>query len=102
MKTIKLKLSTMRKEDECVVYPADEKDRGFLFFQGQRLVGVVDPITKKARINFKHGSSHPVFLHLQNGMKGVELIEIDTATIEAIRSVQPKSGDCIRGGVFIA
>ena len=102
MKTVKLKLSKMRKADDCVVYPAGPDDRGWLQFQGDRLVGMVHEDTGKARINYKHGSSYPVFLHLQNGMKGLELITIDKETIELIKAAQPKSGDRIGGSVYVA
>ncbi len=102
MRTVSLKLSKMRKPDECVVYPGSPDDRGLLRFQGDRLVGIVDAETGKARINYKHGSSYPVFLHLQNGMRGLEIITLDQSTIDAIKAAQPKSGDRIGGGVFIA
>ena len=102
MKTVSLKLSKMRKLDECVVYPSSPDDRGWLRFQGDRLVGMVHAETGKARINYKHGSSYPVFLHLQNGMRGLEIVTLDQSTIDAIKAAQPKSGDRIGGGVFVA
>jgi hypothetical protein len=100
MKTVLLKLSKMRKADECVVYPGSENERNLLF-QGDRLVGAVDPITGQARINYRHGSTCPGFLHLQDGMKGLELIKLAQETIDLIKSAQPKRGDRIGGCVFI-
>jgi hypothetical protein len=102
MNTVKLKLSKMRKADECIVYPGSSDDGNWLRFQGDRLVGMVDAETGKARINYKHGSSYPAFHHLQNGMKGLELIIIDKETIELIKAAQPRSGNRIGVGVYIA
>jgi hypothetical protein len=102
MKRITLKLSKMRKPDRCVVYPAGSDDCGWLLFQGDRLVGRVHAETGEAQINYRHGSSYPAFPHLRDGMKGLEFITLDRETIELIKEAQPRSGDRIGGGVYIA
>ena len=101
MKQVALKISKMRKADQCSVYPASADDQGWLRFQGERLVGMVEEETGKAIINYRHGSAYPKFLHLQKGMKGREEITIDRDTISAIKEAQPKSGERICGGLFI-
>lgn len=102
MKLVTLKVGKMRKADECVVYPLsylDNPDRRFI--QGGRLVGLVDLVTGKARVNYKTGSTYPNSFHLQNH-PNIEIVQLTPDEIEAIKAATPQSGDKIGGGVYIA
>mgnify|MGYP006266929555 CR=1 FL=1 len=102
MKRVSLKLARMRKPDLCVVYPRTGYDRGWLIFQGKRLIGMVHEETGKAVVNYAHGSSHASWILLEKGMKGREEITLDRDTITAIKDAESGSGDRIGGSVFIA
>jgi hypothetical protein len=100
MKTVSVKIGKMRKADECVVYP--ENRDGKLFIQGKRLVALVCPETGRAIINHNTGSSYPTSWHLVGIHPNTYAVIIEQSLLQQIKACQPKSGDHIGGGVYIA
>lgn len=101
MRQVTLKIGKMRKPDECVVYPVDSSAPTRRFVQGDRLVLICDIVTRKARCNYKTGSTYCNSLHLINH-PNIEIHELSEADIQAIIEATPNSGDRIGGGVFVA
>lgn len=89
VKTISVKLGKMRKADDCVVYP--RKDGENVIFQGDRVIGMFDPDTRKGVINF---TKNPHFQHL-NRVLGAQTWEYTPEFVDECIGATPKSGDVI-------
>jgi len=93
----------MRKPDDIIVYPRKEEKE--FTFQGSRLIGTVDPETKKGRLNFK-GSNSKYFIHLSKMLGAIDY-EYPQEFINMVKEYSPESGDLIgsspiTGPVYLA
>jgi len=100
MKRVMVKIGKMRKADECVVY--SELRNGLIFIQGDRLVAMIDPESGKTILNHNTGSTYPTSWHLVGNHKNTYSVVIEQDLIAEILEAQPRSGDAIGGGVYIA
>jgi len=91
----------MRKPDNCVVYPENVQGES-IFVQGDRLVMLINPLTREALINHNTGSSNPTSWHLFGKHPNNYEITIDQALLDEILACRPKRGDKIHGVVEIA
>ena len=98
MKCVSAKFLTMRKADECVVYPADNS--GKITVQGDRLIGQFDAKTGEGVLNYK-GSGPKYFPHL-SAFCGAMPFTFPREFVEACLDAQPISGDQVGPGVFVA
>ncbi len=81
----------MRKSDNIIVYL--RKDEKEFTFQGSRLIGTVDPETRKGVLNFK-GSNSKYFMHLSRFMGAVPY-EYTQEFVNLVREFAPGVGDLI-------
>lgn len=101
---VKLKLGKMRKVDECVVYPPEHRGLDgaeLLFIQGDRLVALIDPVSRACRYNYRTGSQYPTSWHLINH-PNIETCILPEDLVDEIKRKQPMRGARIGGGVEIA
>jgi hypothetical protein len=99
MKRIKAKLGNMRKEEEFIVYPQSaEKD--VLRLQSDHRCLIVRVSDGRALLS-KYVANYPNFMHC-NPMSGGTVVTVSQEVIAECLAAQPKSGDAIGGGVYIA
>jgi len=103
VETFDYKFEGMRKPDNIIVYPRQGKEE--FIFQGERLIGSVNPTTGKGMLNFK-GSNSKYFMHLSKFMGAVPY-EYPQEFINLVIEFSPESGDLIgsspiTGPVYLA
>lgn len=101
MKTVSIKIGKMRKADECVVYPENFQNET-IFVQGDRLVMLINPLTREALINHNTGSTYPTSWHLSGNHPNNYKVIIEQSVLDEILACRPKRGDKINGVVEIA
>lgn len=97
MKHVMAKFGSMRKPDECVVYP-DSGD-GIITIQGDRLIAQFNAETGEGMLNYK-GSNSKYFYHLSS-ILGAERFTFSQEFIAECKAAQPKRGDLIGAGMVI-
>jgi hypothetical protein len=101
MKRVMIKIGKMRKADDCVVYPENFKNET-IFVQGDRLVMLINPLTREALINHNTGSTYPTSWHLSGNHPNTYRVTVDQILLDQILACRPKRGDKIHGVVEIA
>lgn len=96
-KRLAVKFEKMRKADEVV---GMKQDDGNLYFQGDRMIGVVDPVTGKCVLNYK-GSNPKYNIHLSRAL-GAEVVELPADFVDALKQVIIGPGHEIGPGVIMA
>ena len=91
VETFNYKFPGMKKEDDIIVYP--RKGENEFTFQGSRLIGTVNPDTKKGVLNFK-GSNSKYFPHLSKFLGAMDY-EYPQDFINLVKEYAPESGDLI-------
>ena len=99
---LSLKLGNMRRPQDFVVYPnrsqgAPETD---LLIQSDKRIARIDLATGEGMLSSGKGG-HPGF-HTLSPVLGAMPIKVDAETLETLKAAQPKSGDKIGNGVYIA
>jgi hypothetical protein len=100
MKSITAKLGNMRKAADWVVYPTTVGDAGTLMIQSDTRIAQFDPATGAGMLSAAHGNGS-YFMHL-NAFMGAKPVIVPADVIALALGAQPKSGDQIGPGVFIA
>ena len=103
VQTFTYQFKGMRKPDDIIVY--QRKDGEEFTFQGDRLIGTVNPETRKGMLNFK-GSNSKYFMHLSKFMGAIPY-EYPQEFINLVKEFAPSSGDLIgsssiTGPVYLA
>jgi len=99
IKRISLKLGNMRKAAEFIVYPHKHGDTE-LMIQSDKRIAKINLTTGKGVLS-SGKDSHPGFHCLLPFFNPLP-IEVDAAVIEQLKGIQPKSGDEIGRGVYVA
>jgi hypothetical protein len=98
---ITAKLGNMRKAADWVVYPASRTAAdGSILIQSDTRIASFDPVTGKGMLS-KARSGGAYFLHLTKFMGATEIV-VPADVIAAATASQPKSGDRIGPGVYVA
>jgi len=98
MKQIQAKLGNMRKAESFVVYPRPTDvgaDYNLLKIQSDHRMCLFDPTTGQGKLS-------PYCANYANFTKGSSDVMVPKDVIEAAIAAQPKRGDAIGGGVYIA
>lgn len=99
MKRLSLKLGSMRKAQDFVVYPA-AADATKLTVQSDTRIATLDLTTGKAVLSKAH-SSGSYFVHLSKFL-GATDVDVPDDVLATIRASVPQSGDEIGPGVYVA
>ena len=97
---ITAKLGNMRKAADWVVYPASRTGESEIVIQSDTRIASFDPATGKGLLS-KAKPNGAYFMHLSKFMGATE-IEVPADVIAAVQAAQPKSGDQIGPGVYVA
>ena len=100
MQKITAKIGDMRKAVEWVVYPAQADDKGFITIQSEKRIARFDRADGKGLLS-KSCPNGAYFLHL-NPIMGATAVLVPSAVVAAAVNAQPKSGDKIGPGVYVA
>lgn len=95
------KLGTMRKAADWIVYPASiDGGDGTLVIQSDTRIARINPATGKGILS-KAKSGGAYFMHLSTFLGATE-IDVPAEVIALATAHQPKSGDTIGAGVYVA
>lgn len=97
LKKIHAKLGTMRKAVDWVVYP--DQRNGQVIIQSDKRIAAFDPATGEGLLSASH--NYAAFVHL-TPLLGAKPIKVSQEVIAEVLAAQPKSGDAIGPGVYIA
>jgi|14_taG_2_1085336.scaffolds.fasta_scaffold04595_7 hypothetical protein len=100
IKRLDLKLGSMRKAQDFIVYPASRDEGSKVLIQSDKRIAQIDIETGEGMLS-SGKAGHPGFIELME-IRGAKPIKVDTEVIEAIKAARPKSGDMIGPGVSIA
>jgi hypothetical protein len=98
MKRLMLKLGTMRKSKDWVVYPR-KTGESRLILQCEDRIAMIDPDTRKGLLS--KSCRNPGFMMLSTTL-GATPIEVADEVVAQALTVQPRSGDEIGPGVYVA
>ena len=98
---ITAKLGTMRKPAEFIVYPVrtNQTDRNLLI-QSDTRIASFDPVTGRGVLS-RARPNGAYFIHLSPALGATE-VTVPADVIAAARGAQPRSGDEIGPGVYVA
>ncbi len=96
MNRINLQLAGMRKPDSCIVLTHGEK----FMFQGKRMIGLVEPTTGEAVVNWR-GSNSKYHMHL-SPLLGAEKVVLPSDVVDKIVAACTQPGTSLGGGVIMA
>lgn len=100
IKRLDLKLGSMRKAQDFIVYPASRDEGSKVLIQSDKRIAQIDIETGEGVLsNGKAG--HPGFIELME-IRGAKPIKVGAEVIDAIKAARPKSGDMIGPGVTLA
>jgi len=102
MKHFELKLGNMRKAQDFIVYPRSYNEQGpepTIFIQSDKRCAEINTETGEGLLSTAGG--HPGFLKLSNVFNPLP-IKVDMETVALLTDSQPKSGDKIGHGVYVA
>jgi len=97
MSRLVLKLGNMRKAADFIVYPFKEGQTSLLI-QSDKRIAQIELGTGEGVLS--NGKGHPGFASL-NPWLGAMKIKVDTATLDQLQAIQPKSGDKIGTGIYV-
>ena len=100
IKRLDLKLGSMRKAQDFIVYPASRDEGSKVLIQSDKRIAQIDIETGEGMLSDGR-ASHPGFIELMK-IRGAKPIKVDAEVIEAIKAARPKSGDQVGPGVTIA
>ena len=100
IKRLDLKLGSMRKAQNFIVYPASRDEGSKVLIQSDKRIAQIDIETGEGMLSDGR-ASHPGFIELMK-IRGAKPIKVDAEVIEAIKAARPKSGDQVGPGVTIA
>ena len=98
IKRLTIKLGTMRKAKDWVVYPRKTGETR-LILQCDDRIALIDPDSKKGLLSKSCG--YPGF-HMLSTQLGAKAIEVADEVIAQAITLQPKAGDEIGPGVYVA
>lgn len=99
MRRVTFKLGNMRKPADWVVYPAGGVD-GKIVVQSATRIAEFHPVTGEGVLS-KACANGAYFIHLNRAL-GATAITVPPEVIALVREAQPKSGDKIGPGVYVA
>lgn len=100
MKQVNAKFGNMKKEESFVVYPKSADDHGTLRLQSGHRCVLINVETRSGMLS-KYVANYPNFMHCNPGMGGT-VVTVTKEFIAECQGAQPKSGDALGGGVYIA
>ncbi len=98
MQRLILKLGPMRKAKDWVVYPR-KTGESKLVLQCDDRIALIDPDTKKGLLS--KSCNYPGFAMLSTAL-GAKVIEVADEVVAQALAAQPRSGDEIGPGVYVA